>query len=104
MKPSPETLNRIADAFSRPIPQPAKPMARTKQSWRTLKVGQVLRLRQRWFRPGLDLPPGTEVTVSKTDSLGVDLTHKSEFGTLSLLRWTDPEWKTVFERVRRKRG
>jgi len=92
-------IEEIADRLSRPIPQPAKPVARTQQSWRTLKVGQQLSLRQRWFRSGgLDLPPGTNLTISKVDSLGISLTHNSEE---SILRWTNPDWKPMFEKVKK---
>ena len=103
MKPSPELINLIADRLSRTLPAPAKPVARTKQSWRTLRLGQRLLLRQRWFRPGLDLLPGTLVTISKVDSLGINLTHNSEQGTLSELRWTDPEWQEMFEKAGRRK-
>lgn len=99
--PSPALLNHIVDLLSRPIPQPAKPVARTQASWRTLKLGQVLVLRQRWFISGLmDLPEGTEITISKVDSLGISLTHSSELG---ILRWTNPEWKGMFERAGKRR-
>ncbi len=99
--PTPELISQIADRLTRPIPKPAAPVARTKLSWRTLRLGQRLRLRQRWFRPGMDLPEGTEITVSKVDSLGISLTHKSEKGKVHTLRWTDPEWQGMFEKAGR---
>jgi hypothetical protein len=101
---SKQLLNQIADRLTRTIPQPAKKVARTKQSWRTLKLGQRLLLRREWFRPGLRLPVGTPVTISKVDSLGILLTHISELGTLSELRWTDPEWQGMFEKAGRKKS
>ena len=100
---SKELLNLIADRLSRTIPAPAKPVAHTKQSWRTLKIGQRLRLRQRWFQPGLDLPVGTEIVISKVDSLGISLTHNSDASTMSQLRWTDTDWKRMFEKVKKGR-
>ena len=101
--PSPKLIESIADRLSRPIPKPAAPVAKTRKTWQTLKLDQKLLLRVRWFRPGLDLPPGTEVRVSKVDSLGISLTHISEQGTLSLLRWMEKDWKGMFEKVRRKK-
>jgi len=108
--PSPELLNQIADRLSLPIPKPAAPVARARASWRTLKVSQELLLKDSWFRAGFWfqegmgwLPAGTKVTVSKTDTLGITLTHYSEEGTLTELRWTDPEWKGMFEKVRKGR-
>lgn len=103
MDPSPELLSAIADRLTRPIPAPATPVARTKVSWRTLKLNQKLRLRQRWFRPGMDLPEGTEILITKVDSLGISLTHIAEKGTISTLRWTDPKWQGMFEKVARTR-
>jgi hypothetical protein len=98
--PSLALLNHIVDLISRPIPKPAKQIARTQASWRTLKLDQRLTLRQRWFAPGMDLPPGTEVTISKVDSLGISLTHNSDSG---ILRWTNPNWKVMFEKTGKRR-
>ena len=95
------TFEQIADRLSRPIPKPAQPVPRAKASWRTLKPGDHLQLKVSWFRPGLRLPEGTQLEVSKVDSLGICLTHISEESTLTEIRWRDPEWKKVFEKVRR---
>jgi hypothetical protein len=106
-QPSQAQLEKIADNLSRPIPKPKRPVAKPQSSWRTLKPGQTLQLRSRWFRPGLDLPQGTKVQVRSVDSLGmdltVDLTHISEESTIHTLRWTDPEWKGMFEKVKKGR-
>jgi hypothetical protein len=99
--PSLALLNHIADLLSRPIPKPAQPVAKTQQSWRTLRLGQTLVLKQRWFRSGVaDLPVGTELTISKVDSLGISLTHNSELG---ILRWTNPEWEGMFQKAGKRR-
>jgi len=96
----PKLIAQIADRLSRPIPAPAKPPARTRQSWQTLKVGQKLRLRTRWFRDGTHFPEGTLLTVSKTDSQGISLTIDSTSG---IIRWTNVDWKPVFEKVKKER-
>ena len=88
-------IEQIANQLSRPIPKPAQPQARTQQSWRTLRLDQRLYLRQRFFIPGMDLPEGTELTISKVDSLGISLTSDSKEG---ILRWTNPEWEGMFEK------
>ncbi len=93
-------IEQIADRLSRPIPKPAQPQARTQQSWRTLRLDQRLRLRQRFFIPGMDLPAGAELTISKVDSLGISLTSDSKEG---ILRWTNPEWEGMFERMKKGR-
>ena len=103
MKPSPQLLNQIADRLSRPIPAPAKPPIRTKQSWHTLRLNTMLQTKERWFSPSLDLPAGTKLLVTKVDTEGVSLTHNSEEGILSTLRWTNPEWKGMFSKVRKGR-
>jgi len=51
----------------------------------------------------MDLPKGTEILITKVDSLGISLTHVAVKGTISTLRWTDPEWKGMFEKVARTR-
>ena len=102
-KPSPVLLNQIADRLSRPIPTPAVPPVRTKQSWRTLKLNTMLQTKERWFSPTLDLPAGTKLLVTKVDTEGISLTHHSEQGILSTLRWTNPEWRRMFSKVRRRK-
>ncbi len=104
MTPDPELLNLIADRLSRPIPKPAQPIARTKLTWQTLKLNQKLRTRVEWFQAGQSsIPLGTELTVTKVDSLGVDLTLESECDTLRTLRWTQKDWKGTFEKVKKGR-
>ena len=102
-KPSPALLNKIADRLSRPIPAPAKPPIQTKSSWRTLKLNTTLETKERWFSTTLDLPAGTKLLVTKVDTEGVSLTHHSEEGILSVLRWTNPEWQAMFSKVRKGR-
>jgi len=120
---SSETLSKIADRLSAPIPCPASPKPKPKSSWRTLKPGQTLRLKTAWFRGGKFVPPGTTLRVHSVDSMGADLeilsplknslkpmesspellTQVTDLSILERVRWTTPEWQTTFERVRKVR-
>lgn len=104
-EPSPQLLNRIADALSRPIPKPALRPVKPQKSWRTLRPGQRLQLKTSFFQSGGSrLPEGTILEIKSADSLGIFLTHYSEESKLkTTIRWTDREWERFFQRVRGKK-
>ncbi len=112
---SPQLLNQIADRLSRPIPAPAKPPVRTKATWKTIKLGALLKTKVQWFgRYGINqtftYPPGTELIVTKVDTEGIslryhykELTSEPPHLIICELRWTNPEWQTMFTKVRKTR-
>lgn len=98
-----QRYNLIADRLSQHIPAPKVKPAKDQLSWRTLRLDQRLELKERWFRPGYDLPPGSVLTISRVTSRGIELTPDPALGKLSTLRWTDPEWKSMFKKLKKER-
>ena len=107
---SPRLLNQIADRLSRPIPAPAKPPVRTKATCKTIKLGALLETKIQWFGFAHNFPVGTKLIVTKVDTEGIslryhykELTSEPPHLIICELRWTDPEWQTMFTKIRKTR-
>ena len=103
-------FERIANKMSRPIPQPAKPKPKPAKSWRRLKPGQVLVLKD-----GMRLGPhtifaGTEFSVLRVNSLGADLIvddiclEVQEYCMGNEFRLTNPDWTKQFQLKKGKKN
>jgi hypothetical protein len=99
-----QRYNWIADNLTRNIPAPKVKPAKDQLSWRTLRVDQRLELKERWFKPGLDLQPGAILTISRVTSRGIELTADPELGKLETLRWTDAKWQRMFKKLKKERA
>jgi len=103
-----QRYNLIADRLSQHIPAPKVKPAKVQLSWRTLRLEQRLELKQRWFKPGCDLPPGSILTISRVTSRGIELTVDPAVGKMPeyeglavKLTWTDPEWAKMFTKLKK---
>jgi hypothetical protein len=98
-----QRYNQIADNLTRHIPAPKVKPAKDQQTWRTLRMDQRLELKERLFKPGLDLLPGSVLTISRVTSRGIELTTDPTLGKIQKVRWTDAEWKGMFKKLKKER-
>ena len=113
-------LNEIATRLSRTIPTPRRPIAKPSKTWRKLRPGQLVRNLSRWFMSGdgYDFPEGTTFQIVAVDSLGMmllpyglcedptckvcaDGLHTTDNCATVPIRWTDPQWESALERVKK---
>jgi len=102
------SLREIASNLTRRIPRPRQKAAKSQQSWRTLKVGDKLQVinGERIYSPTVgNCHPGTVFEVAECDSLGVlirvVLSERGSAHAGGEMRWTNPEWKGTFKKVRK---
>ncbi len=101
-------LKEIVGKLTKRIPDPEKVGPRPSSSWRKLKPGQLLQLReqQKLYTPELNsLRAGALLVVDEVNSQGAKLrpSHpwaepKTHFGHVW---WRNPEWEAVFLRIRK---
>ena len=102
-----ETIERIADYFTVPIPhRPHKP-AKARKSWRTLEVGREIRNTKTIvvvFEEAFtdtDLVPGSCFRVTSVDETGVWV--QTAWDRVSL-RLEDTKWAEKFEKIPKRRS
>lgn len=100
-------LQRAARLLWERVPEPYRPPPTPQQSWRTLRAGALLELREPWFDGRQRWPAGTRFVVEDPTSEGVklraQLTGPTEAATFST-SWTHPDWQSTFARVRQSRA
>ena len=101
-------LEKIVDNLSKVIPRPAQKAAKPGQSFRGLKVGQLLRLKpqQSIHTPELNsVKAGSFMVVTEVNSRGAKLKPAHPWGEplrdFGYVWWRLPEWDGMFERVRK---
>jgi hypothetical protein len=104
-------LKRAADLLWARIPTPRRPPPTPQKSWRTLSAGRHLALKVAWFDGYRKWPAGARFEVQAPTSAGVRLkpllTGPASDATLSAVEpipWTHPDWRPLFEPVRRGRA
>jgi len=97
--PPRELLELIAHRMSLPIPSPARPRPKPAQSWRLLKPGQHLLLREKMVLGTEVVPEGTSFRVDRVNSLGAELVGPGDLR----IHLTQPDWKKHWTRQVKKR-
>ena len=99
-------IDKICQALTREIPKPYKAPARPQKSWKTLKIGQRIRMLKPLSTSGrIGISTGLLMEVTAADSQGVWLTPISEPVNMVVsgvpVRFEDQDWKLQFEKVKK---
>jgi hypothetical protein len=97
---SPEKLQQALSYLTRPVPPARRPVAKPQASWQQLKVGQRLNSRGDIIIGTQRFTQGSFWEVAKVDSSGAELVHEYPMGGWVTYKLTNPDWKSLFERVR----
>jgi len=91
-------LDRAAKLLWDRVPDPPPTRAKPAKSWKLLKPGQHLALTKPMAVANHWLDTGTVVKVVSVDTQSAELTVVH---TDTKFLWTNPDWKSQFERVRK---
>lgn len=98
-----KTVERVAVYLRREIPKPPPPPVKKQKSFATLSEGQMVKSLKPAVVGGKHLPEGTLWVVLSPTNLGVTLTTAEITPPISM-SMTSKDWKSQYERVRRKRN
>ena len=99
-------LTTVAKRLRRTIPAPREEPAKPQDSWHLLKAGQRLRSKVPITSlTGAKIGDGVLFEVMSCSNKGALMKPLGEdTEALGLVLWSDPEWRTSFERTRRPKG